>query len=987
MANPIARPRHSYSLQVHLSTIFLSLVIAVGIALGTLAYRYAVNLVDTSTDAVLERVTRYSVARTESLFSPAESVAHLLSSSVILSSRGFTERVRGMQIMLQGLERAPSITSVYVANGEGDFMLVRRLPDDPALAARFNAPPGTAYVMQSIERIADQEPVGMFIYIGSSRRVLGVEDRPDYVDFDPRSRPWYNTARDQNGAITTAPYVFFTTREIGTTIARRSAASVPGPYYVVGVDITLKTLSTAMIENRVTPGSESVLMTKEGLIAAHANPDQVMYTLENGDMKQRHVSEIDMPILSLGFERFRAGAGERQSLILNGAEWEVAFGAVPLVGGEDLILGIAIPRIEMMASVFSLLREGGLWFVGLLLLSAIAVFWVSREVTRPIRGLQHQAEAVRRFDFSPGNHVRTRISDIQDLGIAVTMMQETIRRFLEISNAVAAEEDFDSLMRRLLDEIIGTTQTEAGILYLTSDDGARLVPHAARLDHYRDLEIPLSDVLLSRKRALIVRTTVDELAEGATATETELDMMGLTGIGQAMDEIPRNLVAAPLFNRQKELVGVLLLIESDHTMDPALVRFTEALSGSAAVSLEARQLIAVQKELFESFIRIIAGAIDAKSPYTGGHCARVPELTKMLAAAADRAEDGPFGDFKLTTEDWEAIHVAAWLHDCGKVTTPEFVVDKATKLETIYDRIHEIRMRIEVMKREAEIDYLRDALRHGETPERQSELAATLAQLDDDFAFLADCNPGGEFMSDDRIARIRALAEKTWTRTLDDRLGISHAELERMERREHIKPPVLEPLLADRVEHLFPRPESEKLEEKNPWGFKMDVPELLYNRGEVHNLCIRRGTLTDEDRYKINEHIVQTIKMLDHLPFPKHLKHVPELAGGHHEKMDGTGYPKRLSKKDMSPVARMMAIADIFEALTAIDRPYKKGKTLAEALKIMTFMVKDQHIDPDLFDLFLTSGIYKDYAEKYLKPEQIDAGDPEEYRVRPPAAE
>jgi len=208
-----------------------------------------------------------------------------------------------------------------------------------------------------------------------------------------------------------------------------------------------------------------------------------------------------------------------------------------------------------------------------------------------------------------------------------------------------------------------------------------------------------------------------------------------------------------------------------------------------------------------------------------------------------------------------------------------------------------------------------------------------------------------------------------------------------MERREHIKPPVLEPLLADRVEHLFPRPESEKLEEKNPWGFKMDVPELLYNRGEVHNLCIRRGTLTDEDRYKINEHIVQTIKMLDHLPFPKHLKHVPELAGGHHEKMDGTGYPKRLSKKDMSPVARMMAIADIFEALTAIDRPYKKGKTLAEALKIMTFMVKDQHIDPDLFDLFLTSGIYKDYAEKYLKPEQIDAGDPEEYRVRPSAAE
>jgi HD-GYP domain-containing protein (c-di-GMP phosphodiesterase class II) len=113
----------------------------------------------------------------------------------------------------------------------------------------------------------------------------------------------------------------------------------------------------------------------------------------------------------------------------------------------------------------------------------------------------------------------------------------------------------------------------------------------------------------------------------------------------------------------------------------------------------------------------------------------------------------------------------------------------------------------------------------------------------------------------------------------------------------------------------------------------MDVPEFLYNRGELHNLSIQRGTLTPEDRYKINEHIVQTIKMLDKLPFPKHLKSVPELAGGHHEKMDGTGYPKRLTRDDMSPVSRMMAVADIFEALTAVDRPYKKVRNCPKPLK------------------------------------------------------
>ncbi len=171
----------------------------------------------------------------------------------------------------------------------------------------------------------------------------------------------------------------------------------------------------------------------------------------------------------------------------------------------------------------------------------------------------------------------------------------------------------------------------------------------------------------------------------------------------------------------------------------------------------------------------------------------------------------------------------------------------------------------------------------------------------------------------------------------------------------------------------------------NPWGFKLQVPEHQYNRGELHNLAIARGTLTEEERYVINHHIVQTIIMLSQLPFPKHLKSVPEIAGGHHEKMDGTGYPKRLSAGDMSPVARMMAIADIFEALTAADRPYKKAKKLSEALKIMSFMKRDRHVDPELFDLFLTSGVFRRYAERFLRPDQIDEVDIAPYLGAVPA--
>ena len=191
--------------------------------------------------------------------------------------------------------------------------------------------------------------------------------------------------------------------------------------------------------------------------------------------------------------------------------------------------------------------------------------------------------------------------------------------------------------------------------------------------------------------------------------------------------------------------------------------------------------------------------------------------------------------------------------------------------------------------------------------------------------------------------------------------------------------PVDEPLLADKPEHRIARPPTEGIAADNPWGFRMDVPKLLYDRGELHNLTISRGTLTAEERYKINEHMVQTIIMLSRLPFPKHLRAVPEIAGGHHEKMDGTGYPKRLTRQQMSPLARMMAIADIFEALTAADRPYKDGKTLSQALAIMAKMRNEQHIDAELFDLFLRAGVYREYAQRYLRPEQIDTVDIADY--------
>jgi hypothetical protein len=297
----------------------------------------------------------------------------------------------------------------------------------------------------------------------------------------------------------------------------------------------------------------------------------------------------------------------------------------------------------------------------------------------------------------------------------------------------------------------------------------------------------------------------------------------------------------------------------------------------------------------------------------------------------------------------------------------------------IYDRIHEIRMRFEVLKCYAQIECLEKIAAGADEQAARDSLIKECQQLDDDYAFVASCNEGGEFMSPERLERLKTIGAKTWMRTIDNRLGVSIEERQRMGQTEQQSLPIAEPLLADRPEHRILRKENDRRPADNPWGFTMVEPELLYNKGEIYNLSVARGTLSEEERYKINEHITQTIMMLSSLPFPKHLRMIPEIAGGHHEKMDGTGYPKGLKKDELSPLARMMAIADIFEALTAVDRPYKKGKKLSEAIQIMSFMKKDQHIDADLFELFLRSGIYLQYAKNYLNPNQIDDVDINKY--------
>ncbi len=583
-----------------------------------------------------------------------------------------------------------------------------------------------------------------------------------------------------------------------------------------------------------------------------------------------------------------------------------------------------------------------------------------------------------------------------------TQTARSFQRLIEIGIALSSERNHDRLMETILLEAKNICNADGGTLYLKTEDN-RLKFVIMRTDSLKfamggttGKEITFPPLALydketgepNHKNIACHVALSGETVNIPDAYEAEdYDFSGTRKFDEGTGYRSKSFLTVPLKNSQGDVIGVLQLLNARDGKTGDVVAFSgavqplvEALTSQAAVALDNQMLLEAQKNLLDSFIELIASAIDAKSPYTGGHCQRVPELAKMLAEAACRSDEEPFADFSLTEDQKYELHIGAWLHDCGKVTTPEYVVDKSTKLETICDRIHEVRMRFEVAKREAEIDHLKALLDgDGDKEKREEELGARLAKLDDDFAFIAESNIGGEFMDEGRMNRVREIAEMTWTRTLDDRLGVSHEELKRKNRTPKPCLPVRENMLSDKPEHIIPREGVDALANDERFGFKLDVPENKYNLGEVYNLCVARGTLTAEERFKINDHIIQTISMLEQLPFPKHLKKVPEYAGGHHETMIGTGYPRKLSKEDMSLPARIMAVADIFEALTAADRPYKKAKTLSESIRILSFMKKDQHVDGDLFNLFLTSGIYKDYAERFLLPEQIDEVDISQY--------
>ena len=521
-----------------------------------------------------------------------------------------------------------------------------------------------------------------------------------------------------------------------------------------------------------------------------------------------------------------------------------------------------------------------------------------------------------------------------------------IEELTDIGVALSAEKDHSRLLELILSKAKALTCADGGTIYIRTEDN-RLrfeIMITESLEIHRGgtsgqgIDFPPLPLYDAQGKPNVHMVAAWAAISGETVniedaySDTNFDFSGTRAFDQQTGYRSRSFLTVPMRNHEHEIIGVLQLINATDTKTGRVTTFSpldqklvESLSSQAAVTITNRYLIDAQQALFDSFIQLIADAIDEKSPYTAGHCRRVPVITNLLADAACRVERGPLRDFNMTDEEKYELEVAAWLHDCGKITTPEYVVDKGTKLETIFDRISVVDTRFEVLKRDALIKALRRRLqKHGAdgdvSVDDDPELAAELRGIDEDREYIRQSNVGGESITDEQVQRIDAIAARQWV---------------------------------------------------TPDGSNGD----LLTEEERQNLKIGRGTLTVREREIINNHVSVTIKMLESLPYPRHLRRVPEYAGGHHEKVNGTGYPHGLTGEQMSIPARMVAIADVFEALTASDRPYKKAMSLSQALSILGQMKLDGHVDPDLFDVFMHDKVYLKYAAEYLEPQHIDEVD------------
>jgi len=512
-----------------------------------------------------------------------------------------------------------------------------------------------------------------------------------------------------------------------------------------------------------------------------------------------------------------------------------------------------------------------------------------------------------------------------------------LSKLIDIGISLSKEKNINILLEKILNEARVLTNSDGGTVYLISNENQKLsfkimqteslnIKFGGSAEPVPDYIYPVKlyneDGTKNLNNVSAVCALTGKTINIKDAYENDnYDFSGVKGFDKKHNYFSKSFLNVPLKDHKDKVIGVLQLLNAQKdgkiiSFSDEMVELVEALSSQASVALTNQLLIEEQKILFRSFIKLVVDALDKKDPVTGGHCNRVPLLTMMIAEYIN-SDTTKYKDYQFNEDEMDELFVAGWLHDFGKVATPDHIMNKSTKLQGLYDKIDQVKLRFEILKRDIELNFYKSKLSKIDT----KEIDEQIKQVNEDFKFLEASNIGGEFMSVELQNRVHDIAKQKIK--LDDKYC------------------------------------------------------SILNEKEVDFLTIKRGTLSEEDRQIMENHVSLSYELLNKLPYPDHLKQVPFYAGCHHEKLNGGGYPNGYSGDQLPLQARIIAIADVFEGLTAPDRPYKEPYKLSKALDILKFMVNDGEIDPDLFNLLITKKLYLKYANEHLNPEQIDSIDEE----------
>ena len=974
----------------------LAIVLLMTISSVSIILSVARRSAQTAAESRFETTGKAAKERTVSLLQPAIDMATVVSfvSDVNSPVEGDGLNYPALSLFSQILKNKPAFYSIYAGFQDGSFIQLINAGKNPLITKAQNAPGNTNIIVRTISSSGTGREQ-RWTFLDTEGKIISRRLDSEF-EYDPRLRPWYIASLSCPDTVLSKPYIFNSLQQPGIT----SSHVLPDRTGVVGVDLTISNLSDFVSSLNISPnGGIMLLYGDKDLIAVSSGMKKFFSGLNRTDEKIQKLFSTSTTMFL-------------DDVLLQSNIWNIT-------ANQKLMIVSAAPVQDFMSGAAEMQKRIILVsIIILLIISQIIVLWVHK-LSGALKELSADAERVGNMDFSGTLSINTAVLEFYQLSKAFEIMKSTIaartksleetlaklEMIVDMTIAMSAEYDVNRLSEMILSGAKRLTHADGGSLYLVNEDRDEL-EFKIILNDTLGIEqggssgepvsmdpVPLYDSEGNENHRNVVTHTFHagrtENIPDAYDTE-QYDFSGTRQFDKKNNYRSVSFLTVPLKPRGGgDVLGALQLINAIDQESGEIIPFPEelqsfvaALSSAAAIAVQNRNLIERQKRLFDDLARFVATAIDAKSPYTARHCARVPEIAKILIQKAEEMEDGPFADFSFKdASDRREFELGALLHDCGKVTTPEYVVDKATKLETIYNRLHEIRTRFEVLLRDARIKRHESVLAGTDPAVADRELKQQEQKLHEDFAFVAECNVGSEYMEDDKLERLKGIASTVWYRYFDNHIGLSWGEQKRfaeLNDKGQTSYPVQEYLIADRPEHIVLR-ENWTQESYDKFDFKFIVPEYLYNRGELYNLSIRNGTLSTEERFKIEEHVAQTIVMLENIPFPDDLRRVPEYAGTHHELPNGKGYPRALVASQVSIPEKIIAFADVIEALTSTDRPYKKDKKLSEAIEILYQMILHGHIDKDLFILLLSSGAYLEYAKRFMQPEQVDEVDVEKY--------